>query len=122
MELHNLAAVEPGSNRSEYEFLLLPEVPEEAILMEFKSIRDLCIITDRKIIAINVQGLTGRKKEILVLPFSKMTAFAVESSGTLDTDAELVLWSSGIGKTELEFLRGTTDVRNIARLLAQHIR
>ncbi len=90
--------------------------------MEFKSIRDLCIITDRKIIAINVQGLTGRKKEILVLPFSKMTAFAVESSGTLDTDAELVLWSSGIGKTELEFLRGTADVRNIARLLAQHIR
>lgn len=119
MELHNLAAVEPGSNRSEYEFLLLPE---ETILMEFKSIRDLCIITDRKIIAINVQGLTGRKKEILVLPFSKMTAFAVESSGTLDTDAELVLWSSGIGKTELEFLRGTADVRNIARLLAQHIR
>lgn len=118
LELHNLTSTPPGSNRDKYDFVL---APGETVLMEFKSIRDLCVITDRKIIALNVQGLTGKKRELLVLPFSKMTAYSVESSGTFEVDAELNVWSSGIGRVEFEFLRGTIDIREIARIMAQHI-
>lgn len=118
LELKNLAATDPGANRDKYDYVL---VPGEEVLLEFKSIRDLCVITDRKIIALNVQGLTGRKKELLVLPFSKMTAFSTESSGAFDVEAELTVWSSGIGKVEFEFIRGTIDIREIGRILAAHI-
>ncbi len=118
LELKNLAATDPGANRDKYDYVL---VPGEEVLLEFKSIRDLCVITDRKIIALNVQGLTGRKKELLVLPFSKMTAFSTESSGAFDVEAELTVWSSGIGKVEFEFIRGTIDIREIGSILAAHI-
>ena len=118
LELKNLAATDLGANRDKYDYVL---VPGEEVLLEFKSIRDLCVITDRKIIALNVQGLTGRKKELLVLPFSKMTAFSTESSGAFDVEAELTVWSSGIGKVEFEFIRGTIDIREIGSILAAHI-
>ena len=87
--------------------------------MEFKAFRDVAVFTDKKIIAVNVQGLTGTKVEVLVLPYSKMTAYAVESAGGFDLDAELKVWSSGIGLVEFEFVRGQVDVRALATLLSR---
>lgn len=118
LELNNLTAVTPGANHSLYEHVL---IPGEEILLEFKALRDVCVITDRKIIAVSVQGLTGKKKKVLVLPFSKMSAYATESSGAFDMDAELTVWSSGIGKIEFTFIRGTIDIREITRIMAEHI-
>lgn len=113
-----LSATEPQANIDVYGHVL---GNGEQVLMEFKSFRDVCVITDRKIIAVNVQGLTGKKKEVLVLPYSKMTAYAVESSGTFDLDAELKVWSSGIGLVSFEFVKGTVDIRQIAHVLADYI-
>lgn len=118
LELTNLTAAAPGANRALYGHVL---VPGETILMEFKALRDVCVITDRKIIAVSVQGLTGKKKEVLVLPFSKMSAYATESSGAFDMDAELTVWSSGIGKVGFSFIRGTVDIREITRIMAERI-
>ncbi|WP_110955727.1 PH domain-containing protein [Anaerosinus massiliensis] len=93
---------------------------EEEILLEYKAMRDLLIFTSKKIIAVDVQGLTGKKKEFLVLPYSKMTAFSVESAGSFDLDAECKLWASGVGYIELKFVRGT-DVREISSILVEKV-
>lgn len=95
-------------------------IGEEDILLEYKAIRDVVIFTSKKIITVDVQGFTGKKKEFLVLPYSKMTAFSVESAGTFDLDAECKLWASGIGRIELEFVKGT-DIREIASILVEKI-
>lgn len=78
--------------------------------------RDGVAFTDKRIIALNVQGLTGSKKDFTSLPYNKIQAFSVETAGTFDRDAELEIWFSGLGKVKFEFSRGV-DVSELARII-----
>ncbi|QTR03901.1 PH domain-containing protein [Saccharothrix algeriensis] len=82
--------------------------------------RDLVVFTDKRIIAVNVQGMTGRKKDFTSLPYSRVQAFSIETAGTFDMDAELDLWFSGLGRVRLEF-RGHADVRLLGQMIATFI-
>lgn len=86
----------------------------------FKRMRDYIAFTSKRIIAVNVQGITGKKKDFTSLPYSKVQAFAVESAGSFDLDAELELWFSGLGKVKFEF-KGKTDVAYMNKLVAHHV-
>lgn len=81
-------------------------VDGEEIFAEFVGIRDKVVFTNKRIISINVQGLTGKKKDFTSLPFSKIQAFSVETAGSLDLDCELELYYSGLGKVRFEFKGG----------------
>ena len=70
----------------------------EEIIATFKGIRDGVVFTNRRIIAINIQGLTGTKKDFTSLPYSKIQAFSVETAGVFALDSELEIWFSGLGK------------------------
>lgn len=76
--------------------------------------------TDKRIIAVSVQGLTGKKKDFTSLPFSRVVAFSTETAGTFDLDAELDLWFSGLGKVRFEFT-GRTDVARLNKLVAGYV-
>lgn len=78
--------------------------------------RDGVAFTDKRIIALNVQGLTGSKKDFTSLPYNKIQTFSVETAGTFDRDAELEIWFSGLGKVKFEFSRGV-DVSELARVI-----
>lgn len=78
--------------------------------------RDGVAFTDKRIIALNVQGLTGSKKDFTSLPYKSIQAFSVETAGTFDRDAELEIWFSGLGKIKFEFSRGV-DVSELARII-----
>lgn len=78
--------------------------------------RDGVAFTDKRIIALNVQGLTGSKKDFTSLPYDKIQAFSVETAGAFDRDAELEIWFSGLGKVKFEFSRGV-DVSELARII-----
>ncbi len=73
-------------------------VTDEQVLASFKAVRDYVVFTDKRIITVNVQGLTGKKKDFTSLPFSKVPAFSIETAGVFDLDAELDLWFSGLGR------------------------
>ena len=88
----------------------------EEILHVFSSARDCVIFTNKRLIAVNVQGLTGSKKDYTSLPYSKLQAFSVETAGTFDRDAELELYFSGLGTVKFEFSKGT-DITEIARII-----
>ena len=92
----------------------------EDVIDCYKSIRDGVIFTSKRIIIISVEGLTGKKKDITSLPYSKIQAFSVESSGVFDIDSELELWISGLGKIRLEF-SGGTDVYEVAKLIGSFV-
>lgn len=94
-------------------------IPGEQVVLGFKTVRDFVVFTTKRIIAVNVQGMTGRKKDYTSLPYSKIQAFSIETAGTFDLDAELDLWFSGLGSVRLEF-RGGADVRQIGHLIATH--
>ena len=92
----------------------------ERTLGAYKGIRDYVVFTDKRIIAVNVQGITGKKKDFTSLPFSKVVAFSTETAGTFDLDAELDLWFSGLGKVRFEFT-GRTDVARLNKLDAGYV-
>ncbi len=106
---------------SEFEQQVSPIfVSDEIILGCFKSVRDGLVFTSKRIIAINVQGLTGKKKDYTSLPYSKIQAFSVESAGVLDLDSELELWFSGLGKVKFEFT-SKANVSEICRNISQFV-
>jgi len=82
--------------------------------------RDSVTFTNKRLIALNVQGITGKKRDYTSLPYSKIQTFSVETAGTFDLDAELELWFSGLGKVKLEF-KGGVDIRSLGRLIADHV-
>ncbi len=86
----------------------------------FKGIRDYIVFTSKRIIAVNVQGMTGKKKDYTSLPFAKVQAFSPETAGTFDLDAELELWFSGLGRVKFEF-KGKTDVAYLNKLIAHDV-
>lgn len=113
-----LTSVEPETKIDLYSHVLF----DEEVLMEFNAPRDVLVVTDKKLIAIDVQGLTGKKKEVLILPFSKMTAFSTETAGTFDLDLELKVWASGVGFVEFSFMKGTKNFTDLTTILARHIK
>ena len=86
----------------------------------FKGMRDYIVFTSKRIIAVNVQGMSGKKKDFTSLPLAKVQAFSVETAGTFDLDAELELWFSGLGRVKFEF-KGKTDVAYLNKLVAHHV-
>ena len=92
----------------------------EQFIAEYQSIRDYVVFTDKRIIAVNVQGITGKKKDFSTLPYSKIQAYSVETSGVFDLDAELELYFSSLGQVTFEFSAGS-DVLEIQRAIAEHI-
>ena len=95
-------------------------VPDEFIIGTYQSVRDGVVFTNKRIIAINVQGLTGKKKDFTSLPYSKIQAYSVETAGVLDTDCELDLWFSGLGKVRFEFIH-TMNIAEICKLISERV-
>ena len=89
----------------------------EEIIATFKGIRDGVVFTNKRIIAVNVQGLTGKKKDFTSIPYSKIQVFSVETAGVLDLDSELDITISGLGTIRFEFT-GASDIVQIGKLIA----
>lgn len=95
-------------------------IPGEQMVAAFKAMRDYIVFTDKRLIAVNVQGLTGKKQDFTSLPYSKIQAWSVETAGSFDLDAELDLWFSGLGKVRLEF-KGESDIRRLGQMVASYV-
>lgn len=67
------------------------------------------------------QGLTGKKKEFLSIPYSNIIKFSNESAGRLDVDAEIKVWVRGDpGPLQFEF-RKDKNVDDVYRVLSAYI-
>lgn len=93
-------------------------INDEQIISAYKGIRDFVVFTNKRIVACNVQGITGKKKDYSSLPYSKVQAFSVETAGVLDLDAELEVWFSGLGKVNFEFT-GSSNIIQIGKMIGE---
>jgi len=91
----------------------------EQIISTYKTVRDGVVFTNKRIIAISVQGITGSKKDFTSLPYSKISAYSVETAGTIDLDSELEMWFSGLGKVKFEF-KNNANVTEICRIISTY--
>ena len=103
-----------------YEQMLLPLLIQgEEIVSTYQGTRDGIVFTNKRIIAINIQGVTGKKKDITSMPYNKIQAYSVATSGVFDLDAELELYFSTIGKIRFEF-SGSCDMSLICRIISTY--
>ena len=95
-------------------------VDGEVVEFTFVSMRDKLVFTNKRIISINVQGITGKKVDYSSIPYSKIQAFSIETAGTIDLDSELDVCISGLGKIRFE-LSGKSDIKGLGKHIANCI-
>lgn len=95
-------------------------VGDEEVLVVFKTVRDWIAFTNWRVLYVDVQGITGSKKEYLTVPYRSINAFSVESAGTFDLDAEIKIYLSGRGPIEFKIGKNS-DVGAMQALLAEKL-
>lgn len=94
----------------------------EQIEVGFTVIRDTFIFTNKRLILIDKQGLTGKKVEYLSIAYRAISRFSLETAGHLDTDADLKIWISGNAAPIVEKkLSRQVNVYDLQKVLAQHV-
>lgn len=94
----------------------------EVCVMAFQTIRDQLVFTNKRIISIDVLGITGRRKSFTSMPYSRIQYFSVQTPGfgELIPDAELYLMFSDGATAKFEF-KGNTDVGQIGRMISEYV-
>ncbi|GJE58550.1 PH domain-containing protein [Methylobacterium trifolii] len=93
-------------------------VEGEPVRVAFKVIRDLFVFTDRRLILVDRQGLTGRKVEYLTVPYRAITSFSIETAGSFDLDSELKIWISGRPEPIQRTLKRGANILGIQQAIA----
>jgi len=115
----NLVTIPIESIRKEVDgFLVDGEYAVEA----FRTVRDQLIFTNKRIISIDVQGLTGMRKSFTSMPYSKIQFFTVQTPGFLEViaDTELDLLFSNGFKATFE-IKGKVDIGKISRVISTYV-
>lgn len=115
----NLRPISVESVRGDVYGLLIPgEVAE----MAFQTVRDQLIFTNKRIIAVDVQGITGKRKSFSSMPYSKIQYFSIQTPGfaELFPDSELFVMFSNTFTATFEF-KGSVDIGKIGRMISEHV-
>ena len=117
--LGNAGAVNPDELAKQYGILL---IDGERIELGFKLVRDTFIFTNKRLILIDKQGITGNKTEYKSIVYKAITRFSVETAGTFDLDAVLSIWISNetVPSIQKQFNK-SVDVYQVQKILAQHV-
>ena len=91
----------------------------EYTIQAFRGIRDGVVFTNKRLIAVNIQGVTGAKKDFTSLPYKRVQTYSVETAGIFDVDSELDLWFSGMGRVRFEFV-ARANVSEICRVISEN--
>lgn len=115
----NLKPINIDDVRNEVTGLL---VNGEEIVMAFQTIRDQLIFTNKRIIAIDVQGITGKRKSFSTMPYSKIQYVAIQTPGfaELFPDSELFIMFSNTFTAKFEF-KGNVDIGRIGRIISEYV-
>ena len=94
----------------------------EEIELGFKLVRDTFIFTSKRLILVDVQGITGSKIEYKSTPYKSITRFSIETAGTFDLDAELKIWvSSELQPSIKKQFNKTVNVYEVHKLLSFYV-
>ena len=88
----------------------------------YNILRDYFVFTNKRLILVDKQGVTGNKKEFHSIPYNNIRHFSIESAGTFDRDSELKLWIAGIANPiQKQFGKKSSNIFEVQKALAKHI-
>ncbi|NEU11651.1 PH domain-containing protein [Methylobacterium sp. BTF04] len=94
----------------------------ESVQIAFRIIRDLIVFTDRRLILVDKQGITGRKVAYMTVPYRAITCFSVETAGSFDLESELKIWVSGRAEPIQKTVKRGANILGIQQAIAASIR
>jgi len=93
----------------------------EEMLRAYQLIRDKLILTNMRIIVVNVNGVTGTQIEYHSIPYRSIRQFCVTTAGLAGIDAELRLWiGSEKDYRQVDLSRGV-DAYDVQRVITKCI-
>ena len=116
--LGNASEIDASKLHAEFAQVL---APGERVERAYQLIRDTFVFTDKRLIFVNRQGLTGRKVQYQSIPYRSIIRFSVETAGAFELDAELKIWlSSGQAPLQLQFNK-KLSIYNVQSVLAGYV-
>ena len=95
--------------------------PNEQIDKAYKLIRDMFIFTNKRLILVDKQGITGKKVEYHSVPYKSITHFSIETAGNFDLDAELKIWISGNAVPLQKQFNKNLNIYDLQSVLAEYV-
>lgn len=94
----------------------------EELIGAYKTVRDQVVFTNKRVITIDVQGITGKRKDYSTLPYSKLQYFSVQTPGfaELIPDCEMELYFTNGFKAKFEF-RGNCNIIQLGKILSGYV-
>ena len=111
-------------------------LPDESVELAFQCGRDSFLLTSKRLLKIDTQGILGKSVEYLTILWTTIKAFAIETAGTFfDRDSELTLFTNlpdticctpgwpqrGLTRIKIDFRKGQADMFAIQRFFADKI-
>jgi hypothetical protein len=114
----NAHTIDPAAAQQEYARLL---GDGEDVRSAYQLIRDSILFTDRRLLLIDKQGITGKKIEYHSIPYKSISHFAVETAGTFDLDAELKIWISSSAMPIVKKFTTGVDIYEVQAILTDFV-
>jgi len=96
-------------------------VDGEMIETGFTIFRDTFIFTNKRLIIVDVKGVSARQLDYLSIPYNRVMKFSVQAMGNFELEAELKIW---VGSDSLPIEKkfdASVNVYEVQKILASHV-
>lgn len=116
--LGNASKIDASKIQQEFSKIL---TPGEQVEQAYQLIRDYFVFTNKRLVLVDKQGMTGSKVEYHSIPYKSITHFSVETAGHFDLDAELKIWISGITAPIQKKFTKSLSIYEVQSVLAGYV-
>jgi hypothetical protein len=116
--LGNASKIDASKIQSEFAQVL---APGERVEHAYQLIRDYFVFTDKRLVVVDKQGVTGSKVSYHSVPYKSITHFSIETGGTFDLDAELKIWVSGSATPIQKQFNKKLSIYEVQAVLASYV-
>ena len=94
----------------------------ENIVAVFKTIRDQLVFTTKRIISIDVQGITGKKTSFSSIPYKTIQYYSFQTPAFIELvpDTELELYFANGITVKFEF-KGRFDIAELDKIISSQV-
>ncbi|MBD2848035.1 PH domain-containing protein [Paenibacillus sp. IB182496] len=114
----NASELAPAEVQKEFQHVL---IDGERIEKAYKLIRDMFLFTDKRLILVDKQGVTGKKTELHSIPYKSISHFSIETAGSFDLDAELKIFISSQTTPLTKKFNKSLNIYELQGVLASYI-
>ena len=118
----NADQVDASYVKENYQELLLDD---EDVELAFQCGRDTDIFTTKRMVKVNVKGLTGSRIEFLSIRWECIKAFSVETAGSyFDRDCDITIFTNmgyDLTRIEMDLRKGTIDIYAVQKYFSDKL-